>query len=242
MFKDLNCDLGEIPVSWYNGNHKHLLEFITSVNISCGAHAGTEELIKDTICHAIAANVKIGAHPSFPDKVNFGRSFMEMSPSELSFTLKRQILYLAKIIKFNNGVLHHIKPHGALYNMAAKDEKTSQVICETLLAIDPKLKLFCMPYSVTEAVAKNYGIEVWREAFIDRTYDNYGNLISREEANALIEEPLLALNQAINLTNGFVISNEVKKILIVSETLCLHGDLKNALEIAKAFRGYFDIG
>jgi UPF0271 protein len=238
MFKDLNCDLGEIPNSWYFGEDKELLKHITSVNVSCGAHAGTDELIQDTISLSIASGINIGAHPSFPDRSNFGRKFMAMNPSQLREELKKQITYLTEIIKSKNGKLHHIKPHGALYNFAASDDQTSRIICETILDNNPKLILFCPSNSVTESVARKLGIEVWREAFVDRAYDNYGKIIPRREKNALIEEPYLVFNQAINLTNGFVISNESKKVLIASETLCLHGDSKNALEIAKSIRKY----
>lgn len=231
---DLNSDMGEIEDSWYFGKAKELLKHISSVNISCGVHAGTPKLILETVQEAIKQGLNIGAHPSFPDRENFGRRSLNISDSDLEKSLLCQILYLKGLVEENGGHLHHVKPHGALYNLASENRKLSILLCQTIREVDQKLVLFCPFNSELEKAAAQLNLKVWREAFADRRYQEDGTLMPRTQADALIEDPILALEQVQNIINeGLVLSNEGQMIPVKAETICVHGDGKNSLEIAK---------
>jgi 5-oxoprolinase (ATP-hydrolysing) subunit A len=234
MLRDLNCDMGELPIPWNNGRDRELLKYLTSVNVSCGVHAGSAVLIKATIKEALKLNLNIGAHPSFPDKENFGRLVMKIGLEDLRKSLQNQIGWLMNEVVKAGGILHHIKPHGALYNLAAKDESISKVICDVLLQLDSELTLFCSPNSALAKVAKNLNINTWRESFVDRQYHKDGSLVSRNFPNAVIDDVSVAIKQFELLKLQKVISIEGDIIPLISDTTCIHGDNAIALEIAQA--------
>ena len=225
---DLNCDMGE-----GYGTDPLIMPFISSVNIACGSHAGDEETIKNTIKLAMQFDVAIGAHPSYPDRENFGRKSMEINEEALSSSIIEQIM-LVKSIAENMGTrLKHIKPHGALYNRSATDEKVATIIAKAIKKVDENLYLYGLPNSESEQAANREGLIFCREGFADRTYQSNGSLTPRTEKNAMIEDIDLALYQVIDMIN----QNKVKPISgdvipIQIETVCIHGDADKALEFA----------
>lgn len=237
---DINCDMGEMSETWYSGHDKDILKYITSINISCGAHAGDEALIIDTIKEAVKYKLKLGAHPSFPDPENFGRVVMEISSEDLRQTLFHQILYLKGIVEKEGEKLHHLKLHGALYNQAAQDIGVASVLLNVVTEIDKKLIIYCPFDSNLEKEAKKVGLTVCREAFADRTYNNDGSLVNRSDPRALILDPLLALEQAKEIWNFKRVKSLGGEIITLeANTICVHGDGLKALEIASSLSNYF---
>jgi len=226
---DINCDVGEGVAK------EHLLmPLISSCNIACGGHFGDEFSIDKTIQLAIENNVKIGAHPSFPDFENFGRKKIDISMIDLIKSLQLQMnLLLSRLLKFNQK-LHHIKPHGALYNEIAKDSELAKIFFK---AIHPFLKnvYLYVPYnSVIEHIAIKNKVPIKYEVFADRNYNNNYSLVSRAHKNALINKKEEVLQHIVNIVK----SNAVKTIsqeslLIKAETFCIHGDSENAYQILK---------
>ena len=229
---DLNCDMGEGI-----GNGELIMPHITSANIACGYHAGNEETMKQTILLAKKYNINIGAHPSFLDKENFGRTEIKKSPEEVYELVSAQIKILQKISADNNAVLHHVKPHGALYNMAAKDKTLAKAIANAVKDIDENLLLFGLSKSFLISEAKAIGLKTASEVFADRTYRDDGNLTPRSLPNALIQNVDEVIQQvSMMVKEGKVKTVSGKEISIVAETICIHGDGKNAVEFAKAIR------
>ena len=230
---DLNCDMGEGI-----GNDELLMPYITSANIACGYHAGNEETMRQTILLAQKYKVNIGAHPSFLDKENFGRTEIKNSPQEVYELVSKQINLLQKIAENNNAALHHIKPHGALYNMAAKDKLLAQAIAKAVNDCDKNLILFGLSNSFLISEAKAIKLKTASEVFADRTYQDDGSLTPRSQPNALIENTDKAIQQVLMMTkHGKVKTVSGKEIAIVAETICIHGDGKNAVEFAKTISG-----
>jgi len=237
---DINCDMGEMSKSWYSGYDKDILSFVTSINVSCGAHAGDEGLITDTVKEAVKQKLKIGAHPSFPDALNFGRVVMEISSEDLRQTLFQQILFLKGIVEKEGGKLHHLKPHGALYNLAAQDVRVASVLVNVLRDIDKSLILYCPFKSALEKEATKLGLTVWREAFADRTYEKDGSLVKRSKGNALILDPLLALEQVKGIWDFKRVKTLGGEVIVMeADTICIHGDGSKAVEIASSLSHYF---
>jgi UPF0271 protein len=218
------------------GNDELIMPFITSANIACGYHAGDEETMWQTIILAKKYNVNIGAHPSFLDKENFGRTEINLSPKEVYELLTTQIKLLQKIAVKNNAALHHVKPHGALYNMAAKDKVLAKTIADAVKDIDENLILLGLSNSFLISEAKALGLKTASEAFADRTYQDDGSLTPRSQPNALIQNVDEAIQQILMMLKGKVKTVSGKKIPIVAETICIHGDGKNAVEFAKAIK------
>ena len=228
---DLNCDMGEGI-----GNDKAIMPFITSANIACGYHAGDENTMHETVLMAKEAGVAIGAHPSFFDRANFGRTeFKDIQPQQVYELVTVQIKSLHKIATVCDAVLHHVKPHGALYNMAAKDAHLSMAIARAVFDYDKTLVLFGLSGSYLISVAKAINLKTASEVFADRTYQNDGSLTPRTQPNALIESEEQSLNQVLGMIkNGKVITTSGKEVAIEAETICLHSDGKNAAAFAKA--------
>ncbi len=226
---DINCDLGEGI-----GNDDQIMPFIGSCNIACGIHAGSLNSMKTTVLLAKKYNVKIGAHPSFPDRENFGRKEMFIPKSTLKSKIINQIISLKEITD-NEGIkLHHVKPHGALYNMASKYNEIAMAVIEAVQQVDKKLVLYVPYASLIARKAREAQVPILYEAFADRLYDNNLNLIPRTETDAIIENSdkiLERVNQMIE--KGIVISNSGKAIKIKVDTICVHGDNPNAIEIVK---------
>ena len=226
---DINADVGEGM-----GNEPDLMPHLSSCNIACGGHAGNTFTMTEVVRLAKAHNVKIGAHPSFPDKTNFGREIIEMTAADLYTSLKQQIRVLQNVLRSENAMLHHIKPHGALYNLAAKDEKTANVIVEVIKSIALPLKLYAPYGSVIAKVAEAEGIEVTYEAFADRNYNTDLSLVSREMDNAILTEKDEILNHVLRMIAHQKVSTvDGVEVLIKASTFCVHGDTQNASEILK---------
>jgi UPF0271 protein len=218
------------------GNDEAIMPFITSANIACGYHAGDETTIRTTVMMAKKAGVAIGAHPSFLDRENFGRTeIKDISPQQVYDIVTAQIKIIHKIAADVNAHLHHVKPHGALYNIAARDPAVSMAIAHAIYDFDKTLVLFGLSgtYSISEA--KALGLKTASEVFADRTYQDDGSLTPRTKPNALIEDEDQSVRQVVQMVKkGTVTSTSGKEVRIAAETICLHGDGKNAPAFASA--------
>jgi len=217
-------------------NDEALMPFITSANIACGYHAGDETTMRSTVMMAKKAHVAIGAHPSFLDRENFGRTeIKDITPQQVYDVVIAQLTSIHKIVIECNAHLHHVKPHGALYNMAAKDPALSMAIAHAIYDFDKTHVLFGLSGSYLISEAKAMGIKTASEVFADRTYQNDGNLTPRTKLNALIEDEEQAIGQVIQMIKkGTVTATSGKEVSILAETICLHGDGKNAVAFASA--------
>ena len=228
---DLNCDMGEGI-----GNDAAIIPFITSANIACGYHAGDEKTMLETVLLAKKFGVAIGAHPSFFDRENFGRTNMpHITPQQVYGLVTEQLKLLSKIVLENNTQLHHVKPHGALYNMASKNAELSKAIARVVYDFDRRLILFGLSGSQLISEAKVLGLTTASEVFADRTYQDDGSLTPRTQTNALLEREDESIMQVLQMVkSGRVTACSGKEITLVAETICLHGDGKNAVAFAKA--------
>ncbi|MEO9476101.1 MAG: 5-oxoprolinase subunit PxpA [Cyclobacteriaceae bacterium] len=228
---DLNCDVGEGI-----GQDDLIMPFLDACSIACGGHAGDGDSMKLAVELALTNNVSIGAHPSFPDRDTFGRAMMKISPEHLTESLCSQVADLAAICKKSGTNLSHIKIHGALYNLAAKDETTTQLILKALK--DYRHLPFLAPdKSVFFELAESNGRKVKREAFADRHYNQDRSLVSRSQQNAVITNPRLAQAQVSSIVQfGWVKSINGANVNLNAETFCVHGDNPNAVEILEALK------
>ena len=234
---DINCDMGEGI-----GNDELIMPFISSANIACGYHAGDEKTMKQTIELAIKNNVAIGAHPSFLDRENFGRTEKYLSNKEIYDLIITQVQALEKISNEFGFSLHHVKPHGALYNMAAKNSELASTICLAIKDINDTLIVYGLSGSHLMIEAKKIGLKTASEVFADRTYQDDGSLTPRSQPNALIEDVEKAVHQALQMVKKKkVTSINGNDILITADTICVHGDGKNAIAFAKAIHEAFVI-
>jgi len=216
------------------GNDEAIMPFISSANIACGYHAGNEETMKQTIELAIKNKAAVGAHPSFFDKENFGRIERDLPVDEIYDLVILQLRTIDKIIKKSGQKLHHVKPHGALYNMSAKDPQIAKAIAHAVKDFDDKLILFGLSgsYSVNEANAID--LKTANEVFADRTYQDDGSLTLRSQANALIGDVEKSIQQVLKMIREkSVTSVNGKNVSIIADTICIHGDGKNAVEFAR---------
>lgn len=226
---DLNCDMGEGM-----SNDAALMPFISSANIACGAHAGDEHTMHQTVALAMQYGVAIGAHPSFDDKGNFGRTEMQLTIPELYMLVQQQVKLLDKICAAAGATLHHVKPHGALYNMAAKEATFSAAIAKAIFDLNPALILYGLSGSHLISEAEKLGLKTASEVFADRTYRDDGSLTPRSQANALIEDEAIAMKQILQfIQQKTVTSTSGKTISLQADTICIHGDVKHAVAFAK---------
>jgi UPF0271 protein len=226
---DLNCDMGE-----GTGNDAAIMPFITSANIACGYHAGDEHTMRQTILLCQKNNVAIGAHPSYDDKENFGRKEVEISPSEVYQLVLKQVLELKRIADAFKARVHHVKPHGALYNAAAREPEIASAIARAVKDTDKELILYGLSGSCLISEGISQGLKTASEVFADRTYQNDGSLTSRALPNAMIEDENKAVYQVLQMvTKGSVISVTGKEIPIIPHSVCIHGDGKHAAAFAK---------
>ncbi|MEQ9593575.1 MAG: 5-oxoprolinase subunit PxpA [Cyclobacteriaceae bacterium] len=226
---DINCDLGEGV-----GNDHLLMPHLSSCNIACGGHAGDDDTMRSTITLALAHQVKIGAHPSFPDRKNFGRIDMHLPIDELEAIISSQIDRLHKLLEEQHTIMNHIKPHGALYNMAAVDQDTAEAIIRAVVAYSGKVFLYVPFGSVIEQRALEKGIPIKYEAFADRNYNSDLTLVSRNEVNALLKDADEIFRHIVPIIKEQkVMSVDGSWIPIKADTLCIHGDNPNAPEIAE---------
>lgn len=234
---DLNCDLGESFGAYKIGNDTEIIPLITSANIACGWHGGDPCIMKKTVEFAQANSIAVGAHPSYPDLLGFGRRAMNLSFDELSAYMIYQIGALEAFCRACGIKMQHVKPHGALYNTASKDELSARTICEAIQKINPELILMGPSGSNMIKIAKEYGIKTACEVFADRAYENDGSLVSRSKPGAIIEDNDLAAERVLCMVrDGYVRSVDGKEIEIQADTVCVHGDNAHALELIKKLR------
>jgi UPF0271 protein len=234
---DMNSDLGEEC-----GNDLAMLDIVTTANVACGGHAGGGEIMLEVIAAAVSRGVKVGAHPSYPDKANFGRvsRFDELDKDQLLESLSSQIISVATALAKDGLVLSHVKPHGALYNDANIREEVADLICLAVADADSKMDysnptpIMTMPGTILASVARAQGHQVILEGFVDRLYTNDGLLTPRSTLGSVIHDSETASGQAINLAEGHVISAQGLRIQTPVTTLCIHSDSPSAVSIAKA--------
>ena len=226
---DLNCDMGEGYAS-----DALIMPLISSANIACGYHAGGGELMRQTIRLALQHGVAIGAHPSFEDKEGFGRREMHLSSDEIYQIAMDQVNIMRKAAAEEGAKLHHVKPHGALYNMAAKDALIADAISRAIKEIDPSLVLYGLPNSASETSASQYGLQFYREVFSDRTYTDEGMLTPRNHPNAMIETATESVDQVFTIIlYKKLLSTTGREIPIEADTICIHGDGEQAVAFAQ---------
>jgi len=226
---DINVDVGEGM-----HNESQLMPYISSCNIACGGHAGDLETMRQVVRLAKLYQVKIGAHPSFPDKENFGRKPLEVTCAALYTSIKEQIEALVIVLKEEQARLNHIKLHGALYNLAAVDTKIAEVIIEVMKSFILPIKLYVPYNSVIETLAIKNNIPIMREAFADRNYNADGALVSRTKNNALINNSIQVFEHVYRM----IVFKKVrtisgKEIVMMADTFCIHGDHPNAVVLIK---------
>ena len=234
---DLNCDMGEgMP------NDAALMPYISSANIACGFHAGDEHTMKSTVKLCKDFGVRIGAHPSFPDRANFGRTMMEMSPEEIYKMVREQIQVLHKHASAQGEKIHHVKPHGALYNASAKDPAIAKAIAQAVFDEDPNALLLGLSGSYSLAAAEAMGLKTAHEVFGDRAYQADGSLVPRNQARACLDQTEEVIHQVKRMVQkGEVqaLSGEIIPLRI--DTICLHGDGPHALAFAQVIRELLDL-
>lgn len=234
---DLNCDLGESFGAYKLGLDEEILPFVTSANIACGFHAGDPAVMRKTVALALKNNVAIGAHPGLPDLVGFGRRQMEISHQEAYDMVVYQLGALQAFVKAEGAVLQHVKPHGALYNMAAKSTALAAAIVEAVYKVDPGLILFGLSGSELVAAGEKIGLKVAHEVFADRTYQLDGSLTPRKQQDALITNDEEAVQQVIRMVKeGRVASRQGTDVAVKADTVCIHGDGVHALAFAQKIR------
>lgn len=227
---DLNCDMGEGI-----GNDALIVPYISSANIACGYHAGDEATMKQTIDLCKKHNVAIGAHPSYPDRENFGRTDLHLPSAEVYDLVINQIRILEEMATAAGIQLTHVKPHGALYNMAARAVNLAAVVALAVKDANKQLRLVGLSGSHLIKEGKKIGLKTVSEVFADRTYQDNGSLTPRHKPGALIEDPVQAVAQVLQMVQkGTVTTLSGKEIPIIAETVCIHGDGIHAVSIAKA--------
>ncbi|MGC9676324.1 5-oxoprolinase subunit PxpA [Staphylococcus warneri] len=234
---DLNCDLGEAFGNYSFGGDKDILPLITSANIACGFHAGDANVMNETIQLAKRHNIGIGAHPGLPDLQGFGRRKLDMSPEEVYNIVVYQLGALNGFCQIHDVKMNHVKPHGALYQMGAKDKSIASAIAQAVYDFDKTLVFVGLANTLLISEAKKLGLKTASEVFADRRYEDDGQLVSRKEPEAVISDSDEALNQVVKMvTENKVISKNNKEITLQADTICVHGDGAHALEFVTKIR------
>ena len=229
---DFNCDLGEGC-----GEDAAIVPHISSASIACGAHAGDEATLREAVALCLAHDVAIGAHPSFEDREHFGRRELALAPGDIRALVARQVAIVAKACAEAGARLRHVKPHGALYNMAARDRDVAAAIVDAVRAADPALVLYGLAGSQLTAAGEAAGVRVAHEAFAERAYDADGRLAPRGSPGAVIEGFDDALAQLRGFVrDGIVITRDGTRVPIRADSLCLHGDRADAAGFARGLR------
>ncbi|OJH00965.1 lactam utilization protein LamB [Staphylococcus hominis] len=237
MKVDLNCDLGEAFGKYSFGGDKDIIPLVTSANIACGFHAGDENVMNQTVKLAKKNHVSIGAHPGLPDLKGFGRRKMDISPTEVYNLIVYQLGALEGFCKVHQTRINHVKPHGALYNMGAKNKEIAKAIAKAVYDFDSAIVLVGLSNSLLISEAKAIGLKTASEVFADRRYEDNGQLVSRKEPDAVITDTDEALKQVLKMvTENKVISRNGKEIDLETDTICVHGDGKHALEFVEQIR------
>jgi 5-oxoprolinase (ATP-hydrolysing) subunit A len=234
---DLNCDMGESFGAYTLGNDEAILAYVTSANIACGYHAGDPAVMRKTVELALLKNVAIGAHPGLPDLAGFGRREMAISAQEAFDLTVYQIGALYGFVKAAGGSLYHVKPHGALYNMAAVNVGLAEAITEAVYKVCPEAVLYGLAGSELIKAGNKLGLKTANEVFADRTYQQNGTLTSRRLPNAMITNQEEAVQQVVRMVKeGKVLSQQGTDVAIQADTICIHGDGPHALEFARYIR------
>ncbi|SNZ03301.1 UPF0271 protein [Terribacillus aidingensis] len=234
---DLNSDLGESFGAYTIGNDAAVLKYISSANIACGFHAGDPNVMVETVKTAAELGVGIGAHPGFPDLAGFGRRNMNLSPKEIYHMVVYQVGAIQGAAKACGTHVQHVKPHGALYNMASKDAAMAEAIAEAVHAVDPELVLFGLAGSELVRAGEKMGLRVAQEVFADRTYQPDGALTPRTQSNAMIHDVTVAVNRVVRMIQEEkVTAVDGTDIAIQADTICVHGDEPEALRFVQQLR------
>lgn len=233
---DINCDMGESFGPWVMGQDLELLAHITSANIACGFHAGDPDVMLKTVRGAIAHGVSIGAHPGLPDLQGFGRRVMAMSPDEVYALVVYQVGALQAFARSQGGSLHHVKTHGALYNMTAKDPALAEAVAQAVHDIDPALPIYVANAAIA-AASEKLGLPTVYEVYADRSYQDDATLTPRSQPHAMIEDVDQAIAQVKRMVkDGVVRALSGKEVPIRADTLCIHGDQPGAAVFARTIR------
>jgi len=237
---DINCDMGESYGAWKMGADAEVMPFISSANIACGFHGGDPATIRATVRLAADRGVAIGAHPSLPDLQGFGRRVMKISPQDMYDLVVYQAGAVEAFARAAGARLHHLKCHGALYNMAANDAGLAEAMARAVRDLGGGLILYALSNSLMMSTAKKLGVAVAGEVFADRGYADDGTLAPRGSPGAMIEDPALAAQRAVSMIEeGQVTAVSGKRLPVSPDTLCLHGDQPGAVAFAKAIRKAF---
>jgi UPF0271 protein len=234
----LNCDIGESFGAWTMGLDGEVMPYIDCANIACGFHAGDPSVMRKTVALALTHNVTIGAHPAYPDLVGFGRRSMACSSQEIQDLLHYQIGALDGVCRAQGGRVSYVKPHGAMYNDMMANPTQLRAVIEGIARYNPELPLMLLAMrdnTAAQAMADEFGVTLWFEAFADRAYDSAGRLVSRSLPGAVHHDPEIIIAQALTLARGeALIASDGSELLLNADTLCVHGD--NASSIAAVQR------
>ena len=234
---DLNCDLGESFGAYVMGMDDKVIPFITSANVACGYHASDPVVMEKTVALCKTHGVSIGAHPGYPDLMGFGRREMRLTPAEAKAYMLYQIGALDAFCRAADMKLNHVKPHGALYNMAAKDAALSRAICQAIKEYDRSLVLLALAGSEMVRTAQEMGLSVAQEVFADRGYEEDGSLVSRLKPGAMITDEEEAIARVVRMvTEGRVTAVTGRDVPVQADSVCIHGDGEHALAFAKRIR------
>ena len=234
---DLNCDVGESFGRYELGDDEGVLAHVTSANVACGLHAGDPSVMRRTVRLAARLGVAVGAHPGFPDLVGFGRRELHATPAEVEDLVLYQVSALAGIAAAEGGSLRHVKPHGALYNMAARDRALAAAVARAVAAADSRLTLVGLSGSCLLAAGRAAGLEVASEAFADRAYEAGGALRSRSQPDAVVRDPAAVVDRVLQMIrDGVVRAANGEPVSVRADTVCIHGDTPGAAALAAALR------
>jgi len=234
---DINCDMGESFGPWKMGADAEVMPNITSANVACGAHAGDPGVMRRTIRAAKQHGVAVGAHPGFADLQGFGRREMQADPAEVEDSLIAQIGALAAMARAEAAPLRHVKAHGALYNMAARDRKLADAVARAIKAFDASLVMFGLPKSPLIEAGLAAGLRVAAEGFADRSYEPDGSLTPRSRPGAVIHDAAVVVDRAVRMVrDGVVLTSEGREIPLKVDTICVHGDTPGAPDLTRRIR------
>ncbi len=237
---DLNCDMGESFGAWKMGADAGVMPYISSANVACGFHAGDPATIRKTVRLAVDCGVAVGAHPSLPDLMGFGRRTMRISPQDMYDLVVYQAGAVEAFARAAGAKLHHVKCHGALYNMAATDEALSEAMVRAVRDLGSEVILYVLANSKNHQIARQSGVRVAGEVFADRGYSDDGTLAPRDKPGGMIEDPQQSVAQVLGMIEGgYVTSLGGKRVPVAADTLCLHGDQPGAVLFAQTLRKTF---
>lgn len=238
MFRvDLNCDLGEAFGNYTIGNDEKILDHVTSVNVACGFHAGDPVVMQKTVKMAIEKGVRIGAHPGYPDLVGFGRRHMKISLEEARANMIYQIGALKTFVECNGGKLQHVKPHGALYNDAAKDYDLALTLAQAVYDVDKDLVFMGLSNSLMIKAAEQVGLQVASEVFADRAYNNDGTLVARSIEGSVIHDTDVCIARVLKMVKeGNVVAFDGSIVDLKADSICVHGDNIKAVEFTRGLK------